>query len=350
LFTHRRSAPGIFVDKGYGTSFTFTRELTFRAPASANYRFELSQVEAGDVYFCVNYGVCDQPTLNALRDQQRLSPFTLTAQIDRTNDPLEPNRGVTGRVDAETASSFTLSDFRYNRAVAEGAAFMPFRNRGVLGGHLRLGWVNALQSTGVAVGSLENGNILHPRKRFYAGGARSVRGFGENQLGPRVLTISAKKLQQRDSANAGCAVNVRLCNPNAGGLDNNDFEPRPLGGNVVVEANAELRFPVWQDLLGAVFVDGGYVAQRINPVLPKSKTAITPGFGVRYLTRVGPVRVDVGVNPAKAENLPVVTEQVIDGQTRLVTLTENRRYAPIKGGFKGVLNRLQLHLSIGEAF
>src|SRR6266576_3292781 len=191
LFTHRRSAPGIYVDRGYGTSLTFTRNVAERAPASLNYRFEISKVDAGDVYFCINYGVCDTPTLEALRGNQRLSPVTLTSGIDRTNDPFSPNRGFRANVSAEHASAFTLSDFRYNRATGDGAAFYQVRKRGAIGAHARFGWVSPLGSTTQAVGvaaSFGDG-ILHPRKRFYAGGSHSVRGFGENQLGPRVLTI-----------------------------------------------------------------------------------------------------------------------------------------------------------------
>ena len=71
VFSHRRSAPGIYVDRGFGTTFTFTRTVADRSPASANYTYELTRVDAGDVYFCVNYGVCDQPTLSALHEQQR---------------------------------------------------------------------------------------------------------------------------------------------------------------------------------------------------------------------------------------------------------------------------------------
>src|SRR6266478_8721987 len=134
LFTHRRSAPGIYVDRGYGTSLTFTRDVAERAPASLNYRFEISKVDAGDVYFCINYGVCDQPTLESLRGNQKLSPITLTSSIDRTNGSLE------------TASTFTVSDFRYNRATADGAAFYKVRKRGALGAHLNVGWVKSLGS------------------------------------------------------------------------------------------------------------------------------------------------------------------------------------------------------------
>jgi outer membrane protein assembly factor BamA len=52
----------------------------------------------------------------------------------------------------------------------------------VLATHVRLGFVRPL--TGL-IGDA----VLHPSKRFYAGGSQSVRGFGENQLGPRILTL-----------------------------------------------------------------------------------------------------------------------------------------------------------------
>lgn len=350
LFTHRRSAPGIYVDRGLGTSATFTRELIDGGPASANYRFEISQVDAGDVYFCVNYGVCDAPTLGALRKNQRLSPLSLSATVDKTNDPFSPNRGYRGSFGAEHASALTLSDFRYNRATGEAAAFKQIRKRGALGAHILVGFVNSLGSTASAVGvsTGNNENVLHPRKRFYAGGSHSVRGFGENQLGPRVLTIPAQILQKHDSLNVPCfsGADISKCNPNAAKLATRDFDPRPLGGNVVLEGSVEARFPVWRALSGAVFVDAGVVTQKINKDLPRRRGAITPGVGVRYLSPVGPIRADIGLNPGSTENLPVVTEQMIGGERKLITLDKRRVYSP----GKRVLDRLVLHLSIGEAF
>lgn len=351
FFTHRRSAPGIYVDRGSGTSLTFTRLLTERAPASANYHFEISKVDAGDVYFCINYGVCDQPTLIALRQNQRLSPLIVTSSIDRANDPFSPNRGFRGNASLEHASAFTFSDFRYNRATADAAAFYQVRKRGALAAHLRAGWVNALGSTGQAVGvdAAIGGGILHPRKRFYAGGSHSVRGFGENQLGPRVLTIPLEVLQSHDSLNAGCTSGVAVinCDPNAAKLEDRDFEPRPLGGNIVLEGSVEARFPVWRELVGAVFVDAGMVSQGTDTTLSTRRFAITPGFGGRYRSPVGPIRADIGFNPGATESLPVVTENIVNGQKILVTLLQRRRYSPTSGG---ILNRMVLHLSIGEAF
>ena len=114
-FTHRRSAPGIFVDKGLGASATFTRMLASRAPASLSYRFELTRVEAGDVYFCENYGICEPDDIAALRERQRLSPVGFTIATHRGDDPLDPTRGYVARADVEHASAFTMSDYRYNR-------------------------------------------------------------------------------------------------------------------------------------------------------------------------------------------------------------------------------------------
>ena len=352
VFTHRRSAPGIYVDYGYGTSLTFTREFAERAPTSVNYRFEISKVDAGDVYFCINYGVCDLPTLEALRGNQKLSPLAITSTIDRTNDPFSPTTGFRANGNVEHASSFTASDFRYNRATLDGAVFMPVRKRGSVGAHARIGWVNSLGSTtqAVGIGTSIGGSVLHPRKRFYAGGSHSVRGFGENQLGPRVLTIPITSLQKADSLNAACTsgTDVTTCNPNSAILKDRDFEPRPLGGNFVVEASVEARFPVWQQLFGAVFVDAGMVSQRTNPTLAKRATAVTPGFGFRYKSPVGPIRADVGFNPGHTETLPVVTENTVNGQKTLVTLQQRRTYSPTNG--HGLLGRMILHLSIGEAF
>jgi outer membrane protein assembly complex protein YaeT len=357
VFAHRRSAPGIYVDQGYGLSATFTRTLTPRGPLSLNYRFEETNIKAGDVYFCVNYGVCDAATLTALRARQKLSPLALTFSLDKTDNPFEPRSGYRSQFDLETATSYTGSDFRYNRGVGDFAAFFPVGHHSVIGGRLMLGLVSALASTaeavGVGGGPLGSDGILHPRKRFYAGGSQSVRGYAEGQLGPRVLTIPAAKLLADDAQNPACtAATIARCNPNASLFRDRDFEPRPLGGNRLLEGSVEFRFPLFAALIGATFVDAAYLAQNTSPGLPRSKAAITPGVGVRYLSAVGPVRIDVGLNPTKTEQLPVITEDIANGGRQLVRLDATRAYSPTQGsgGLNSFLTRLTLHLSIGEAF
>jgi outer membrane protein assembly factor BamA len=358
VFAYRRLAPSVFVERGEGANVSFTREVSDRLPVSLTYRFELTGVVAGDVYFCVNYGVCDLQTIAALRERQRIAPLTLTANLNRQNDPLEPTRGYMAQLTAEHSSAFTGSSFRYNRAYLEGAAYRPIGNRSVLAAHTRVGFVRALASTKLATRSGEDvsGDILHPRTRLYAGGARSVRGVGENQLGPRVLTLPPSKLAAICPELTGDAIatcDLSRTDTSGSGLADRDFTPRPLGGRALLEGSVEFRFPLWQNLYGATFIDGALLGQGSLQAATRGAGAITPGIGVRYRSAVGPIRVDLGLNPTLPENLPVITQvKGADGQYQIIQLRDQWRYNPTKGaaGVTGVLRRLTLHLSIGEAY
>ena len=373
-FAQRRAIPAVVIDRGYGGDVTFTRTVGFRAPASLSYRFEVTRVEAGGPYFCVNFGVCDSVTIGTLRSHQRLSPVTALVQVDRSDVPLSPTRGYTARAELEHAAAYTISDYAYSRATAEGALYTRLGAKSsVLAMHLKLGFVRPEQGA-------TNG-VLHPRKRFYAGGASSVRGYGENQLGPRVLTLPQYYFMHATTASgAPCdwqTENIRFCNPNdardttalADGtyptIGDEKFTPRPLGGTSIAEASVEYRFPLsfLSDLSGAVFVDAGAVGERVlDPLgggvatlanLVRGKAAITPGFGVRYNSPVGPIRVDVGINPSRSDNLAVVTEIIKNGRRELVPLDLTRNFSSTgssQTGWRGALNRLVLHLSIGQAY
>ncbi|HEX5581461.1 MAG TPA: BamA/TamA family outer membrane protein, partial [Gemmatimonadaceae bacterium] len=368
-FASRRATPNVVVDRGQGVTATFNRQLAPRANLGGSYRFEVTRVQAGDVYFCVNFGVCDPATIEAVSAPQRLSPVGLVGTIDRADSPLSPTRGYNLRVDVEHASSFTASDFRYNRASADGALYRPVGG-GVLAGHLRLGWARALASSAEALGipDLNDQGTLHPRKRFYAGGSRSVRGFGENQLGPRVLTIAPSKLRKlvvTEGVNGAppdtsfaCppSTPIQQCDLSAAGLSDDDFFPRPVGATALAEASVEYRRRLWKQLVGAVFVDGAILSPGRTGLVEfeGSFMAVTPGIGVRYISPVGPIRVDIGYNPSTSEALPVLTQVEVNDQLQLVQVIgtgtpqnpQQREYRP----FTSFLRRLTLHLSIGEAF
>lgn len=355
-FAHRNINPGVFVDKGYGGQATITHMVQPRAPLSLNYRYEINNVAASDVYFCVNFGVCDTPTISALRSHQSLSPLTLSAFVDRSDLPFSPTKGYVARLGVEHASALTASDYRYNRIDLDAAAYTHRSgSASVYSAHLRVGFVRALASGA-------EGGILHPRKRFYAGGANSVRGYGENQLGPRILTIDDSTLAKAHSLPGGtCALtlaSVKYCDPNSPNLKAADFVPQPLGGTSLLEGSVEYRFPlplglVLRHMVGAVFLDGAVVGSgnvggipRISSIV-KGTGAVTPGFGVRYESPVGPIRIDFGINPNRAEQLAVVTSVPdANGRRTIVPLSMTRSYS--QG--KTLLSRLTLHFSIGEAY
>jgi outer membrane protein assembly factor BamA len=356
IYAHRRVVPGVVVDRGYGASATFTRQMRPEIPASLTYRFEQNRVEGGDLYFCVNFGVCEISSILALSTPHRLSPLVLTAFADRADDPLAPSRGYTARLELEHASAATFSDFRYNRIGAETAYYLR-AGRGTLAGHLRGGWIRPSESTANAVDVADtSATLLHPNRRFYAGGARSVRGYGENQLGPRVLTISPSRLLGGTNETVTPCTQATLedgtCDPNV--ASSRYFTPRPIGGATLVEASVEYRMPLTQTIFVAAFVDAGRVGPLSAESQSEARTAITPGVGFRYRSPIGPIRVDLGMRPSTMEELPVVT-QVLgpDGQLRLVQLRTRMKYDPLDTSGSGLLKslaRFQLHLAIGEAF
>ena len=105
----------------------------------------------------------------------------------------------------------------------------------------------------------------------------------------------------------------------------------------------------------AVFVDAAVVGEGDVGTLTRGTSAITPGFGFRYTTPVGPIRIDLGIKPRLAENLPIITEVVDDsGRRTIVDLDQTKAYDPLedsgKGWWRQALDRLTLHLSIGQAF
>ena len=97
---------------------------------------------------------------------------------------------------------------------------------------------------------------IHITQRFYAGGSGSVRGYGYNVLGP----LSPKGVL--------------------------------LGGDAIMEASSELRFPLTGDLEGVLFVDTGNAFKKSFKVSGQDLYT-GAGFGVRYKTPVGPIGLDL---------------------------------------------------------
>ncbi len=378
VFGYRRSSPGVFVDQGGGAGASFTRDVTRTVPVSVQYRLEFTNVSAADTYYCVNFGVCDEASLGVLRSTQRLAPISIGAASDHRDDPIGPTRGYTWRTEVELADTWTGSQFRYGRIEADGSKYFRASEKLTVAVRLHAGYVRGQRANGDSV------PIILPRKRFYAGGARSVRGYGENQLGPRVLVIPRPVFQPTPARFDSLLTNPALangrlpCNPRRYDLpdcptssvtdaplarktsdfEDGDFTPKPLGASTIVEASIEARYRFWGPLTFAAFVDAGSVSAKFGG----SATVFTPGIGLRYLSPVGPIRVDVGYNPRSSEQLSVITELVPSDSTWLARVPTTQRsglyqigtqraFNPATGtGLGGFFNRLTIHLSIGEAF
>jgi outer membrane protein insertion porin family/translocation and assembly module TamA len=361
-FASRRSLVGVAVDEDVGASIGVVHELAPRIPIGVNYRFEATSVQAGAVYFCSAYGICDAPTIAAVGRRQRLAPIGISASIDRSNDLDSPTRGYTGVIDAEHASRATGSTFAHERIAADLSYYKPIgtippdfgatKSPKVLALHARAGIVHPHAGDRSALGVAGDGEgVLHPRARFYAGGMQSVRGFAENELGPRVLQARRASLLAVGCTDASIANGA--CDPSS--VPNDQLFARPTGGSSVVEASVEMRIPLMKQLSGVAFVDGAYVGTSGLSTVAKGKGAITPGLGFRYRSPLGVLRLDFGLRPVGHESLPVVVAvSDASGNEQVVRLTREKSYSPVAdpspGTWRAIGRRIVVHFAMGQAF
>jgi outer membrane protein assembly factor BamA len=330
-FGQRLSEPNAFVDRALGISTLFTRELSDYAGVSIGYRLERAAVEAGDVYFCESFGLCDATALSVFRDFRRLSSVSLGGSLDRANSLVAPSRGQTLRVDLEYASPVTGSEYDHFRVDGQATAYRPLGSW-VLATHVRAGWAHT------------SGDVLHPRMLFYAGGSRSVRGYRENQLGPRVLRARGTDLIANGCTEASIADGS--CDPDA--VPRSVFTPQPVGATALLEGSLELRKRFAWRLGGVLFADGAVVGPGAGTLAAERVSTVTPGAGLRYETPFGELRLDAGWQPDKSERLPVIVET---SSSQLVRLTTEREWTSVDdaNGKRG-LRRVTLHFALGHAF
>jgi outer membrane protein insertion porin family len=366
-YFERRSLPDIFVRTARGGYVTFSRSLSAGESFSIGYRPELTQLsEGGDLVFCVNFVACGQDEIKVLRDPHWLSPLAVSYARDRSNNVFAPTGGYALRFDGEYAARAVGSDFAYTRLAAELTDYHKIAKGVVLATRLRPGWARALGEPGQGLG-------LHPQKRFFGGGPNSVRGFAQFRMGPKLLTVNAIQTLAvgTDSVSACTAQQINAGSCSAAEFARHDrdrFDVRPVGGAAILEGNAELRIPfISSKLHAAGFVDFGQVWSESKDVRLRD-IVITPGFGLRYYSAIGPVRFDVGYNPHPTERLEVVTTKVchydevdksckdieddveytadqLKNTNELVSLGTVLWRADTKW-----YQRLQLHFSIGQAF
>ncbi len=229
-------------------------------------------------------------------------------------------------------------------------------------------------------------DVVHPQTRLYAGGSNSVRGFAQNRLGPLVLTVTPQSLIGEWGDLGPCdqdqvlmeipegPVPPVMCDA-IGDLPDEAFAPRPTGGTRHLEGSFELRFPlVGPTVEGAAFVDVGNVWPEDLRV-DLGTLEVTPGFGIRYFTPIGPIRIDIAYRFADPLGRQVYTLEVKEwtgeeGDPCSACLTDpadpegkrtldwvmGERLRPVIPDYlwgdhsSWSLRRFQLHLSIGQAF
>ncbi|MDN5850137.1 MAG: BamA/TamA family outer membrane protein, partial [Nitrococcus sp.] len=164
--------------------------------------------------------------------------ITYSRQV--ADDPLFTRKGYSWSLDVRGASQPVLSSTNFLQARLNGRAVLPWAARGRL-----------LLSADYGATATTDFSKLPPSQRFYAGGARSVRGYAFRSLSPT----------------------------NADGND--------IGGRFLLVGSIEADYLFVGNFGAAVFFDAGDAT--LDPSLSLKKDV---GIGLRYRSPVGMVRLD----------------------------------------------------------
>ena len=236
------------------------------------------------------FNACDQDARTFLQRNTRLAAIDYSVTRQSLDNPIQPRRGTTMRLDLRHASTYIGSDEtqQFNRAIGDASWYFAVGSASTLIAHLRGGVVFGAGRIPSSI------TFIPPQERLYAGGPTTVRGFRQNELGPAVYIVDGYTEVSEDGATYFRA-------------DSGTVPERvvPTGGNSLVVGNLELQVPspVAPRLLKvAVFADAGRLwnraqgsTQRLEDDGPTIK--ITPGIGVRIRSPFGSIRVDLGYNP-----------------------------------------------------
>jgi outer membrane protein insertion porin family len=200
----------------------------------------------------------------------RVGMLSLNAVHDRRDDPVEPHKGIYSTLDLGLADRYLGSQASFSRFLVRNATYHQLNQRFVLARSTEFGDLFSHRR------APEGLDAIPLAERFFGGGGTSHRGFPQNQAGPRDTSTGF-----------------------------------PLGGTALLFNQTEIRFPlIGENIGGVLYHDAGNIYSRVGHISLRfhqrdlqdfDYMVHNAGFGLRYRTPVGPLRVDLGytVNPPR---------------------------------------------------
>ncbi|HLQ59571.1 MAG TPA: BamA/TamA family outer membrane protein [Gemmatimonadales bacterium] len=333
----RRSEFGIYTREAIGGNADLTLNTRGRLPVTLGYSYAVGRTLAADGIYCSLFRLCDEVSRKFLRDRRQFGAVTISVVRDRVNSVLDPSEGSITTATLLHSSHVVGSQapYEFNRGEIEVAKYYPISRRSVFAWRLRGGTIlpRNIQLGGQTVA------YVPPDQRFYGGGPNSVRGYGRNELGPRVYvlhdTTSRNAIDSAATAQAGEKVFRGV-------------SAAPTGGNTAIILNAELRIPspiFTQRMRLGLFVDAGQVWERGEELVTIRGMRVTPGAGVRFATPLGPVRIDAAYNGYPAERGPLLFVNDSTG-----TVTQIRPSYPPLRAQRSFWQKVVVQVAVGQAF
>lgn len=271
-------------------------ELTQRRPFFAGIAYEvgyqnlgfLGQQSVEDVEAGIDKAIHRLPEGTMIFGSLRPNVF-----LDLRDDPARPRSGFLMQLGGDFLRSFSGSE-----TLQGGIHVNLLKLQGLIATYLPLPFLSSivLSARGGRIVQLDSRSLDPLDRRFYLGGATTLRGFHEEAVQPQDLIEKFHEQVQACNAtlgNVACTPTAQLL---AAGATSN-------GGDQFVALSAELRVPFTQSFEMALFYDAGNL--WLNPVNLLGKDANgnrnlvlrdAVGAGLRWLTPIGRMAIDIGVN------------------------------------------------------
>lgn len=326
IFADRRSDYLVYLREEVGAGVSLNRETLRQARLALTYAYTYGSTQASPASFCVSLEVCSADDIAQLSSDQGLGALGASATFPSVNNPLNPTRGhrttIQGMVSAQILGSSETQQFV--QLAVERSWYHTLSRETLLSWRFRLG---AIWAPLTSLNGITETRYVPPANRFYAGGPNDVRGYELNGLGP------VNYLIDNDTAV------VDTTDPGNTPIPSGAVRYSPVGGNMLGIGNVEIRLPspVWgRHFRWVAFVDAGVLWDRDQN---EPAIRVTPGVGLRLVTPLGPVRLDVGYNG-------------YGQQTGALYLSQNDAVIKIRDSYtpSGNPDRFVFHFAVGQPF
>ena len=212
----------------------------------------------------------------------------LTLTLDLRDDVFNPSRGVFFSVAGDLVRSLANFDKKpvYDEDGEPTGEFIDrvsnlVRTQATLSGYIPFVGTEVVLALSASAGTifhLQADSTTWPDRYFYMGGVGTLRGFTEESLIPEDVYQDWKSRLDAYS-------------------DEADRLLESPGGESMLLVRSEFRYPLAEGFYGAGFLEGGNIwRERSNLEVDPRVLRWVAGGGIRYMTPLGPIAFDLGIN------------------------------------------------------